>query len=74
MSDVHRHTARRALVRIIRKEGSQRALARRLQVTQSAVSKWLSGETRITPRRAIALAQLHPELATRAELRPDLWG
>jgi DNA-binding transcriptional regulator YdaS (Cro superfamily) len=68
-----RRSPRRALARIIRKEGSQVALARRLRCSQAIVSKWLTGKSRITPERAVALEERYPDVVTRADLRPDLW-
>jgi DNA-binding transcriptional regulator YdaS (Cro superfamily) len=48
----------RAIEKVIAAAGSQVAVQRRLRVSQSAVSQWLSGRTGIDPRHFPALVQL----------------
>lgn len=61
---------------------TQRKLAERIGVTQSAVSQWLQwldgglhdNASRITGERALEIEQATDGAVTRAELRPDLFG
>lgn len=52
---------------------TQHGLAKRLGVTQSSISQWLSGATKITAERAIEIELATNCLVTREELRPDIF-
>lgn len=64
---------RDALTRAIEQFGSQTALARRLGITQGAVSSWVAGHWPMSPRNAIAIEKATGGAVHRSELRPDLW-
>lgn len=52
---------------------SQAELGSLLNVSQSVVSQWLRGETRITAERAIQIEKATNGKVSREELRPDLF-
>lgn len=54
--------------------GSQAALAELLDVSENAVSKWVSGRMRITAERAVQIEQATDGQVTRYEIRPDVFG
>jgi len=53
---------------------TQAELAGALGVTQSIVSQWLNGSTRITAERAVQIEQITQGKVTRTDLRPDIFG
>lgn len=55
------------------KTTTQSAFAEALNVTQGAVSQWLTGELRITAERAKQIEDVTAGKVTRAELRPDIF-
>jgi DNA-binding transcriptional regulator YdaS (Cro superfamily) len=52
------------------KTTTQTDLADKLGVTQGLISQWVSGETNITPDKAIAIEGATDGLVTREELLP----
>ncbi|CAH1387048.1 hypothetical protein NTGM5_480044 [Candidatus Nitrotoga sp. M5] len=52
---------------------SQAKLGSLLNVSQSVVSQWVRGETRITAERAIQIEKVTKGQVSREELRPDLY-
>jgi DNA-binding transcriptional regulator YdaS (Cro superfamily) len=54
--------------------GSQAALAAALKVSPMAVSKWVSGRSRITAERACEIEEVTRGAVTRYDLRPDIFG
>lgn len=52
---------------------TQTEFADSLGVSQGLVSQWLSGETRITPEKAMAIEIATNGLVKKQELRPDIW-
>lgn len=52
---------------------TQTSLAEKLGVSQGLVSQWLSGDTKITPGRAISIEDATNGLVTREELLPEFF-
>lgn len=65
--------ASRAIQRAIAHLGSQQALAAKLGVRQSAVSKWLYGSIAMTAERAVQIEEATDGAVRREDLRPDLF-
>lgn len=65
---------RKIVAQIIREAGSQIEAAKRLNCSQSTVSKLLRREMDFSAELAVKAEQEFPNLVTRAQLRPDLWG
>lgn len=65
---------RKIVAQIIRDAGNQVKAAERLACSQSHISKLLRGGKAISPELAIRAEEQFPNLVTRAQLRPDLWG
>ena len=65
---------RKIVAQIIREAGNQIEAAKRLNCAQSTVSKLLRREMDFSPELAIKAEQEFPNIVTRAQLRPDLWG
>jgi DNA-binding transcriptional regulator YdaS (Cro superfamily) len=53
---------------------TQAELAGRLGVSQSMVSQWLTGISRITAERALDIERATQGQVTRHDLRPDIFG
>lgn len=62
------------LERAVEYFGSQSALARAINVAQSAVNSWLRQTRKIPPENAILIELATAGQIQRHELRPDLWG
>ena len=63
----------KALQKAINIAGSQTKLAKKLKVTQTAVSHWLTRNKRIPAERAVAVEKATGGQVTRRDLRPDLY-
>lgn len=57
----------------IRILGSQKKLADAACCTQASVSRWLTGDRRISAESAVAIEIATGGKVARSELRPDLW-
>jgi DNA-binding transcriptional regulator YdaS (Cro superfamily) len=63
-----------AVERAIRAAGSQTALADKLGLPQSAISKRLHGQVPVTAEWAVEVERVLRGAVKRHDLRPDLWG
>ncbi len=59
---------------LARKKITQADFAKQMEVSQGAVSQWLSGESRITAERALEIEAKTKGAVKRYELRPDLFA
>lgn len=53
---------------------SQEAFAKSVDVTQGAVSQWLTGATKISPEIAKKVERVTAGKVRREDLRPDIFG
>jgi len=70
----HRFTYGMSIQTAVSHFGSQAALAAALSVSPMAVSKWVSGRSRITAERACDIERATNGAVTRYDLRPDIFG
>lgn len=56
------------------KTTTQTEFAKRLGVSQGLINQWLTGKTKITAERAVAIEHETGGKIRRHELRPDLYG
>jgi DNA-binding transcriptional regulator YdaS (Cro superfamily) len=63
-----------AVQRAILAAGSQKALADKLGLPQSAISKRLNGQVPVTAEWAVEVERVLRGAVKRHELRPDLWA
>ncbi|AUW32603.1 helix-turn-helix domain-containing protein [Acidithiobacillus caldus] len=61
------------VLRAIAHFGSQSALAKATGLSQAAVSKWVRGLDRVSPRSAIAIQRATNGLVTKEQLCPDIF-
>lgn len=62
-----------AIIRVVEHLGSQRCLAQHLNITQQAVSSWISVAKRVPAEYVLKMEKLTNGKVTRYELRPDLY-
>ena len=62
------------IARVIEQAGGVSALASQLQVKPPTVSQWKSGGRKVSPRLALQITRLWPDLVTVHDLRPDIFG
>lgn len=63
----------KALQKAIDIAGGQTKLAKKVKVTQTAVSHWLTRNKRVPAERAVSIEKATGGQVTRRDLRPDLY-
>ena len=54
--------------------GTQKELAKAINITQQSVSDWIVGKKKPSAKNAIRIEKATNGAITRAEIRPDLFG
>ena len=62
------------ITRVIEVAGGASSLAADLGVKPPTVYQWKSGDRKVSPRLAIKISELWPELVSVHDLRPDVFG
>ena len=62
------------ITRVIEVAGGASSLAADLGIKPPTVYQWKSGDRKVSPRLAIKICELWPELVSVHDLRPDVFG
>lgn len=62
------------IAEVIQTAGGVSALAKALGVQPPTVHQWKTGDRKVSPRLALAIARNWPDLVSVHDLRPDIFG